>query len=157
MSADNDVQPCSRGMRLATMRWCRDCDEYVLRSRVQPDHTTFAVAPRDKRAYQALPEFSPVRYDGADLPWETRSDVDDGDDDDTRRDDAAIEGYEYEVRKEVSLTVTGTVVAPTRDEAKRQVTRHLSDDGVVTDAHTMHTDVTEVEPIYLDDERSDEL
>jgi len=74
MSVDNDVQPCSRGMRLATMRWCRDCGEYVLRSHVQSDHTTYAVAPRDKRVYEALPESSPIHYDGADLPWETRSD-----------------------------------------------------------------------------------
>jgi len=156
MSADNDVQPCSRGMRLATMRWCRDCDEYVLRSRVQSDHTTYAVAPRDKRAYQSLSAVSRVHYDGDDLPWETRSDGDDGDDD-SQDDGHTVEGYEYEVRKEVLLTVTDTVVASTCDEAKRQVTRHVGDDGVITEAHTIHTDVTEGEPIYRDDERSDEL
>lgn len=147
--------PATRGAYIETLRWCQQCDAYQIRGHATvTDHTTYAVAPWDREAYQTLPEASPIHYDSSELPWDTSRD--EGNADDTDDTDDPIVAHEYEVTKEVTVTVTGTVEAETRHDAKTMVSRHHDDVGVVTDSYTVRTYVQRGRDIsaseYTDDE-----
>lgn len=111
-----------------TMKYCTHCDEHVPRSRWR---------------------YHEHHHDPSEL------DDDDPVVDDEDDDDPVQVGAEYTVRIQKNVTWSFTFPAGYEGEAEEKA-KEMIEYGNATDAHTLHVEVDEGEPIYEDDPEADE-
>lgn len=135
LTLDDENAEKSYSPESGAFRYCAYCDEFVLRSRW---------------------------LDHFDHDWEARDDgfksnltIPELEDEDEEEEEVLEVGGVYDIRMDYTVTYSARVVAVNEHHAEEKA-KDAVDYGNAVDAMHMHTDRSEVETIYEDDERAAE-